>query len=295
MATRVSENPEVEAHYATQAALSVALLTALRRLRPIANPLVGPDAEARYREGVAALVDQFSLASISLGADYYEDMRADAGVDSPFRMNLVEPPVRDLIDAGIDWALSARIELDEITASTEAEIDALAAQFRVEAAMQKAVMDSGRAQVVAAIEGDELALGFARVANPDGCYWCIAQAIRRNGDGRLGVYKSRESAGQLPPNEAGEVNRFHNNCQCQVVPIFAPDYELEPGLAELEALYKQSTENSKKGQRLNDFRKALTAMRNGESAPTSTPREAASVSVADRLAALQNILDGSGN
>lgn len=285
MPPRVSENPEVESHYVTQVALTAALLTALRRLWPVVNPLRGATSEARYRDGVAAVVDQFSLASISMSADYYEDMRADAGIDTQFRLNPIETPARALVDAGIDWALSAQADIDALEA---------AIQGRVEAAMQKAVADAGRDQVVAAVEGDDLALGFARVARPDGCYWCITQALRRNGDGRLGVYKSRASAGQIPPNEKGETNRYHNNCQCQVVPVFDDNYQLEPGLAELDALYEQSTENSKSGERLNDFRKALDAMRNGEPAPTSKPRPRSAVSGADRLAALQGILDGFG-
>lgn len=285
MATRVSENTEVESHYVTQVALTTALLAALRRLWPTVNPMSGPEAAGRYRDGVVAVVDQFALASASLSVDYYEAMRENAGISTPLRVQLIDPPPRELIDAGVDWAMSAQAEMAEIEAAIQA---------RVEAAMQKAVADSGRGQVVAAVEGDELALGFARVARPDGCYWCISQAIRRTGDGRLGVYKSRATAGQIPPNEKGEVNRFHNNCQCQVVPVFDNGFELAPELAELEELYGEATENSKVGERLNDFRKALEAMRNGKSAPLAQPTRPA-VSGADRLAALQNILDGFGN
>lgn len=285
MATRVSENPEVEAHYATQVALTAGLFAALRRLWPVVNPLTGPAAEARYRDGVAAVVDQFSLASISLSADYYEDMRAGADIDTPFRFEIIDPPARDLIDASIDWALSAQADIDEIEA---------AIQGRIEAASQKAVADAGRSQVMGAIAGDERALGFARIAQASGCAFCLTLAMRRDGEGRLGVYKSRETAGQLPPNTTSEVNRYHNNCHCQVIPIFEPGYELEPHLAELDALYDESTANSKRGERLNDFRRALTAMRSGADAPTSTPRDSGAP-VADRLAALQNILDGFGN
>lgn len=257
MATRVSENPEVESHYATQAALTAALLTALRRLWPVANPL---DDAAQYRRGVAAVVDQFSLASISFAVDYYEAMRDQAGVDSPYRVQLIDGPPTSLIDAGIDWALSAQAEMDQIEA---------AIQRRVEAAMQKAVADSGRSQVMGAIAGDEKALGFARVARPGACYWCVALAIRKTrakpgAPERPGVYKSRDTAGQLPPNTVGQVNRYHNNCQCVVVPIFDPNYQLEPHLEELDKLYGEATENSKRGETLNDFRKALNAIRRGE-------------------------------
>lgn len=282
MPTQVSETPEVESHYATQTALTAALLASLRRLWPTVKPLSGPDAAGRYREGVAAVVDRFALASISLSADFYEDMRDRAGVDTPYRIDVIAPPPRSLIDAGIDWAMSAQAELDQVEA---------AIQQRVEAAMQKAVADAGRSQIMGAIAGDEKALGFARVAHPGACAFCLTLAFRKTRPKagqpeRPGVYKSRDTAGQLPPNTTGQVNRYHNNCHCTVVPIFDPNYTLEPHLADLEDLYEQATENSKRGQSLNDFRKALEAVRRGQSLPGSTPREASGPSQADQLAAL---------
>lgn len=252
MAPRVSENPVVESHYVTQTALTSALLAALRALWPRVVPLSGAEAAGAYREGVVALVDRFAQASVSLSADYYEDVRAAAGVDTAFRVPIVDAPPRELIDAGLDWALEAKAEMAEVEA---------AIQLRVEAAMQKAVMDAGRGQVVAAVEGDELALGFARVAQADACAFCLTLAMRRNGDGRPGVYKTRATAGQLDPNALGEVNRYHNHCQCVVVPVFSPDYELEPQLADMEALYQEATALSKSGDLLNDFRRALAAQR----------------------------------
>ena len=89
------------------------------------------------------------------------------------------------------WAYAADLEADVLA--------------RVERAMEKAVLDVGREQVVEAVRGDELALGFRRVARPGACYWCISLCLRRStrgetGDQHLGVYKSRASAGQLPPN-----------------------------------------------------------------------------------------------
>lgn len=267
MATRVSENPEVQSHYVTQAALSTALLAALRRLWPTVEPLSSSTNMAVYREGVVGLAEQFALASISLSADYFEDMRAQAGIDTAFRTPIIDPPPRSLIDAGLDWALSAQKQMDDY-----AELF----QARVDAAMQKAVADAGRSQVVAAVEGDELALGFARVAKPDACAWCLSLAIRKtrpkdDAPARPGVYKSRDTAGELPPNEVGQINRYHDNCNCVVVPIFTVDYELEAHLVETEALYEEATAESKSGELLNDFRRALEARRRGDAA-TDTAR-----------------------
>ncbi len=258
MATQtVSENQEVESHYATQAALSAALLAALRRLWPAIEPLSDSASMEFYRDGVAGLVERFAQASISLSADYFEDMRAQAGISTAFRTPIVDPPPRSLVDAGLDWAQSAKTQMDDYAAQFQA---------RVEAATQKAVADAGRSQVIAAVEGDDLALGFARVAKPDACAFCLTLAIRRTrpkegAPARPGVYKSRETAGQLPPNEVGAINRYHDNCNCVVVPVFSMDYELEPHLAEAERFYADATANSESGQLLNDFRRALATQR----------------------------------
>jgi hypothetical protein len=285
MATRVSENPEVESHYVTQAALSATLLAALRRLWPTINPMSAPQNMSIYRDGVAGLVEQFAQASISLSADYYEALRAEAGINTAFRTPIVDPPPRTLVDAGLDWAMAAQSQMD-------ADIEEM--QRRVDAAMQKAVADAGRSEVAAAVAGDESALGFARVAKPGACAFCLLQAIRKTrpkegAPSRPGVYKTRDTAGRAAnENFTGSgLFKFHDNCHCVVVPVFTFDYELEPHLVETEALYEDATVNSKRGESLNDFRRALAALRRGDELPTSSPQAPSGTqSGADHLAAL---------
>ena len=213
-----------------------------------------------FRAGVAALVGQFAQASRVMASDYYLNLRQASGVPGVPTLHLVELPPTSMVDAGIDWAM--RDFMDK----TEADIMA-----QVEAAMAKAVLDVGREQLIEAVEGDEKALGFRRVARPDACYWCITLALRRSTRGgqqdqHLGVYKSRESAGQLPPNIKGEVNRYHNNCNCTVEPVFAiGDGAMPDWLLNMDRLYEEATKNSKSGERLNDFRRAIAALRRGDS------------------------------
>jgi len=256
--TQVSENPEVQGQYTTQVALTAALAAALRRLWPQVDPLSGATALNGYKDGVAALVEQFSQASISLAADYYDAARDAAGVTGSFSVPIIDTPPRSLIDAGVDWAMRAQSEMD----ATEAAIMA-----RVDRAMQKAIADAARDEVVAAVEGDDQALGFVRVARPDACYFCMAQAMRRKRDGRPGVYKSRSTAGQIPRDDKGNTNRYHNNCHCVVEPVFSADYQLVPHVAAAEDLYYEATLHSKRGESLNDFRRALEAVRAGKPIP----------------------------
>lgn len=287
MATpRVSEVPEVQRQYVAQLALSAALVKALRQMWAATSPLNSVGGMRAFRAGVAALVVQFAQAARVMAADYYLNTRAAAGVPGVPAIQTVELPPTSLVDAGIDWAM--RDYLDK----TEAAILA-----KVEAAMTKAVLDVAREQVVAAVEGDDQALGFRRVARPDACYWCISLCLRRStrggeGDQHLGVYKSRESAGQLPPNPKGEINRYHDNCNCAVEPVFTiGDVEIPNWLREMDDLYERATANSRKGERLNDFRRAIAALRRGETPPRPTgPALTVAPAMDERLRMLSDLL-----
>lgn len=274
----VSENPEVQQQYATQVGLTAALLAQLRALWPQIQPMSAPAALLDYREAISAVVEEFASASISLAADYYEASRELAGITTAFRMPLVDTPPTSLIDAGFEWAMRAREE----RADDEARI-----QKRIEAAMQKAVADSGRDQIIAAVAGDEKALGFARVPRPGACAWCLSLSIRtttreglaadapkgrgqknagnHGGPRHFGVYKSRASAGQTA---TGDENRFHNNCHCVVEPIFSANYAPPAQVLEADRLYAESTAGAKSGGKLNAFRRALDAERRGERVDT---------------------------
>lgn len=289
MATpQVSERPEVQRQYVAQLALSAALARTLQQLWAATSPLSSDRAMRSFRAGVDALVTQFAQASRVIASDYYVNVRVAAGVPGVPNLPSVDPPPTSMVDAGIDWAM--RDFLDK----TEAEIMA-----KVEAAMAKAVLDVGREQVVAAVEGDDKALGFRRVARPDACYWCITLSLRRStrggdGDQHIGVYKSRASAGQLPPNAKGEVNRYHDHCNCAVEPVFEiGDAAIPDWLREMERLYGDATADSKSGERLNDFRRALTALRNGDSPTRPTGPSLAVVPAMDeRLRLLSELLAG---
>lgn len=289
MATpRVSETPEVQRQYVTQLALTGALAQGLRGLWQATNPLSSDRAMRAFRAGVKALVGQFAQASRRMASDYYVNLRAAADVPGVPNLRPVDLPPPTMVDAGIDWAMR------DFMKKTEAEIMA-----KVEAAMAKAVLDVGREQIIEAVEGDDRALGFRRVPRPDACYWCITLSLRRStrggeGDQHLGVYKTRTSAGQLPPNAKGEVNRYHNNCHCAVEPVFAiGDVGMPDWLHELDRLYEQSTRNSKPGERLNDFRRALAAFRNGISPDgPQGPSLAPVVAMDERLRLLSELLAG---
>jgi len=285
---KVSENPTVQRHYLAQLALSVALTRALQQLWASNAPTAGAQGFRSFRAGLQAVVAQFSLAAASQSRDYYLNVRQDAGVPGVPRVPQIAPPPSSLIDAGLEWAMRAQ----EFTDDVEARILA-----RVEAAMQKAVMDVSREQVVAAVAGDDRALGFRRVPRADACAFCLTLAMRRStrgetDDQHLGVYKTRASAGQIPPDALGDTNRYHNNCHCSVQPVFGiGDLDLPDWMPAMQRLYEQATADSKSGDRLNDFRRTLAAIRRGEEPPSPlAPAGALAVSLDARLGLLSDLL-----
>lgn len=294
----LSDSPAVQQQYLAQLALTAALTQALRNLWPVANPLTDG---ARFRQVAKVLVEQFGQASASIAQDFYRGVRTEAGITGAPTLRLVPPVPESKVDAGIDWAMRAAAERSRV----EAEVLA-----RVESAMQKAVADVGREQVVTAVEGDEFAIGYRRVPRPGACAWCITQAIRKThrtgraakvgkyGSGaafdpaveHYGVYKSRDAAGEIPPNAKGDTNRFHRNCHCVVEPIFFPVNALPDWLHGMERLYDDSTADSKSGQRLNDFRRALSAERRGVTPPTpAAPAVITPAANAQQVTALLNL------
>jgi hypothetical protein len=270
-APTVSDDPAVQQQYLAQLALTSSLFAALRALWPHTRPLDSDHGMRIYRDVVAFLVDQFSQAAASIANDFYSTARREAGVPGTPRLPLVASPPRSLVDAGIDWATRAKAEADAYEAAVMA---------RVEAAMQKAVTDTGRAQVVADVTGDEFALGFRRVPRPGACYFCIAMAIRYSTRTRqkqhgkfvhdkdaahFGVYKTRDSAGAAANSkfEGEGAAKFHDNCHCVIEPVFFHGTSRPPSwLADMAHLYDTyDTEDFGKG--LPGFRRALRAHRDG--------------------------------
>lgn len=306
MATpRVSENPTTQRHYLAQLTIGAALAQAVRSLWGSLSPLSAPEAMQAFRGGSHALVGQFSQAAVTVAADHYRAARIDAGVTSEVRLpRLPSPPVAKA-DTKLDWIESQRKRLEAEAAAEVAEMVAeIEAKIlaETEAAFQKAIADAAREWTVEAVEGDEKALGFRRVARPDACAWCLALAIRKTsrrglakdfkrygtpgamgGEEHFGVYKSRESAGQLPPNATREVNRFHFNCNCTVEPVFDTGLHAPTWLLDVDALYAES-------DGFNDFRRRLNAQRRGATPedpapvlPTPSIRPEQTAAIADLL------------
>jgi hypothetical protein len=95
-------------------------------------------------------------------------------------------------------------------------------------------VNGGREAVEQVVRQDRHALGWMRVTDGDPCAFCAMLASRG------AVYKSAESAGfELDPVR-GEINRYHDNCGCQVVPVFTRTPVLPETTQRAEQLWRDS-------------------------------------------------------
>lgn len=301
MATpRVSENPATQRQYVTQVALSAALAQAMRTLWTSTTPLASEDAWDTFATAVRAVVPQYGQSASVTALDNYRMARVAAGVTTTPKLPKITPAPASKIDAGLDWARRA---IDDLDTSLEGDLAALEAsiQKRADAAMQKVLLDEARETTVAAVEGDERALGYRRVPRPGACAWCLALATRKTtrrgfakdfarygtpgamgGDEHWGVYKSRAAAGQTPIGST-ETNRFHRGkCRCVVEPIFSTDFVVPEWLQGVDDLYQASDD-------FNHFRRQIEARRRGETPDSDPVLPAPSVQPA-QVAAIADLL-----
>lgn len=290
----VSENPATQRNYVAQLTITTALVQAVRELWAATSPLSSLPSLRAFGAGAHALVNYYGPAAASEAGNAYRSARRDAGVTTVPKMPPITLPDPGKVDKELAW-IESRVR--EEMALIEADILKDAAE-----ALEKAVADEARAYTVKAVEGDERALGFRRVARPDACAWCLALAIRKTsrrglaknfkrygmpgamgGDEHWGVFKSRASAGQLPEG-SDQINRFHFNCHCTVEPIFDASFVPPQHILDADALYADS-------ENFNDFRRRLYAQRHGNEPqdpapvlPLPSARPEQTAAIADLLA-----------
>lgn len=254
-APRVSDTPEVQQHYAAQLGLSAALLAALRKLWPRLEPDNLAATSEPVIRGAAALVEQFSLASISLAADYYDDLRAE---HVPGRLNT------PIIDATSVSEMQAMLEATtrDLLAELPSLVDEVflaeyAAQLQgeVDAALQVAVANSASDEIFTALEGDREAKGWARVTRPGACAFCRMLASRG------AVYLTRGSANfraHVPIDGRGGV------CKCQVEPLFGDYYEPPAHVRTDMGTWERVTEGLSGADAINEFRREVEGRADGK-------------------------------
>lgn len=225
---QVSNNPVTQAHYQTIRGLSASLERAFR-----SNQIMQIEkASAAYKRAYAALVQEYGSAAVALNVNYYEDMRAAAGLGRA-RVTVPPPISREAVDQALAEVLAPGVGTT---------------QFRAEGTAQKLVADTGKNALISAIMADDKVQRWARVASPAGCAFCRMIATRG------AVYKSDATAGF----------EAHNKCNCTVEPVYNPkSYEPTASTRADQALYAESTRGVRGTDQpnalLNAFRRGVSA------------------------------------
>lgn len=157
-----------------------------------------------------SVLDRYGVMSQEIGAQWYEDASAKAGVDVPratvnrIDLDRYAPRIEDYI---AEW------ELGELS---DEELEHALGEYVTEelTSLSRDVMfDNMRANEYAdwRISGQQARVRYARIPVAETCAWCIMLAS-------LGPwYLSYESAGGYDPD------RFHAHCDCEVVPYTTLD------------------------------------------------------------------------
>lgn len=257
-APRVSDNPEVQQHYATQFALSAALLAALRRLWPSLDPENLAATFEPLRRGAAALGGRSALAAVSFAADYYEDLRAET-IPARFSAPTIDAPTAEQMEARLEAAtrdmlaeipsLVDELYLADVTRQIEAE---------AEVALQAMVADAASNEIFAALGDDSRAKGWARVTRPNACYFCRMLATRGP------VYLTKQTANfraHVPIDGRGGV------CKCTVEPLFSEHYEAPAHIRTDMGTWERVTDGLTGRDALNEFRRAIEGRSDGKRSP----------------------------
>ena len=140
------------------------------------------------------LVDMYGSAAATLGADWYDEMRAAAKVKGRFRAIPAELPDQGRTDALARWG---------VTPLFQAESDFASALTLVAGGLQRIVSNADRESVTGSSVADPRAQGWQRVGSGASCEFCSMLIDR--GD----VY-----------SEASADFLTHDHCNCGAEPVF---------------------------------------------------------------------------
>lgn len=194
------------------------------------NPVAFRDAlVATYPE----LMRPFFSAASEVAAQWYTELRVDAGVTVAYTPKTVEQPPAGQLEAQVRYALDPLFKPVELV---EADPFTLLA-----GRAQKMIAMQGRTTIDLNAFADPVTVSWSRVARPGACNFCRMLA------GRGDVYRSRAAAGlvvgrgkdeSVSFNEDGTrkqgglakgvkprgaeqlASEYHDHCRCVVVPTF---------------------------------------------------------------------------
>lgn len=203
-----------EQHRLAQAKLQALVLQDMARIFPLldANNIdksFGPFFESAY-----ALITARRTVSASLGATYYNAIRADYDLPDTFTPLLDAVPNKEKVFTSL--LVTGPVAMKKNMAAGLEPMRARDAALKTIAqAAQRHVIDGGRQTVMKSVRRDKRAAGWARLTDGKPCAFCAMLASRGP------AYRSEGTA----------KFKSHDGCGCTAVPVFDPNAPW-PGRAE---------------------------------------------------------------
>jgi hypothetical protein len=261
MASTVSDSDDGAARLRrAQQGVGRGLVRDMRTLRRLIRPSRLQASLPAWIDAIRALVGEYSSASATLAADFYEAQREAARVTGRFTVPSPGPPPDEQIEQTLRWATKDLWPRDpEAATTTVAQLQTLEvrleqAESKAEGAMERLVLNSGRETIREAVQRDPGAVAYARAAALGACSFCKLMSSRG------AVFKDLDRAGR-DANERftgdDSVIKFHNSCRCQPIPVFRGQrFELSAHAAEWDRIYREYAAGHP-GDQLRRFRRAL--------------------------------------
>jgi hypothetical protein len=187
-------------------------------------------------DAVVELLQRFARMSGALAADYYEQERDLSDARRLFVPSPAEIP-DGKAEASLRWAVKDLWTPEsENPPSIEQRLEA--AEEKAAGAGQKVVADVGRDTITEALDEDGEALGWARMTGPNACHFCALMVSRGP------VYHTEQTAGAAANRrfKGDGKYKFHDHCDCTVVPIFrGQGWDPPAYVQEWDRLYMEST------------------------------------------------------
>ena len=201
------------------------------------DALDGPSLTESVRElldSFEAVVREYGSAAAGSALEWFRGMRLDAGVKG--RVNVPAAPAapESFLRSAVAVGGAARLVGEPDVLDVKAE---------------RLILDEGRRQMLAAVDADREARGWARVPNPSACSFCLMLAIR-SGAGYL-YSRSSFTASNARFRGAGKF-KVHDNCRCGLEPVWGRH---EPTAAVRHAM--ATWERATKGRSGHDARVAF--------------------------------------
>lgn len=170
-------------------------------------------------EVVPAIADKYGLAAGALAADWYDEVRDEAGAKGRFSAEPAQLPDPSRYEALVRWGVDPLYRPGP---------DGVMAQGRIAAGLAKIVTNLHGETLTTSSLRDPASQGWSRHANADGCEPCKTLAGRG--------YKYREATADFAT---------HDHCNCVAVPEFGlvrdvKDYERTKRFATEEARIKNA-------------------------------------------------------